>query len=121
MTEMIVVYTTCEDEKEARKIGDALLKKRLATCINIVPGMKSMFWWPPKKNKRDDAEEVILLIKTMSYLYDYVDETILKFHSYETPAIFAIPVVAANAKYLDWIKGEATFVEEGKVEKTKDK
>lgn len=112
-----MVYTTCEDEKEARKIADEVLKRRLGTCMNIIPNMKSMFWWPPGENKRDEAEEAILLIKTMSYLYDYVEETILKYHSYETPAIFALPVVAANEKYLGWIKGEATFAEKGKVEK----
>jgi len=121
MAEMILVYTTCEDENEAKKIGKYLLKKRLAGCINIYPQMHSMFWWPPKKNKLDQTDEAVLVIKTMDYQFTALERAILEVHSYESPEIIALPVLFSNEKYLEWIKGETSFVEEGKVETSKSK
>lgn len=103
---MIIVYTTCQDEKEARKIGESLLKKRLCGCINILPQMQSLAWWPPHKNKLEGADESVLLIKTVAEKYDEVEAEILKIHSYEVPVVFAIPILRTNEKYLEWIQGE---------------
>jgi periplasmic divalent cation tolerance protein len=103
---MILILTTCEDEAEAKKIGEHLLKRRLCACINILPEMHSMFWWPPKKNKLDQAEEAILIIKTEAEKYEQVEEEILKIHSYENPEVAAIPIVRVSQKYDEWLKGE---------------
>ncbi len=106
MSEMILVYTTCNDEKEAQKIGEHLLKKRLATCINIYPSMHSLFWWPPLKGKMDHAEESVLVAKTVEEKWPEVEAEILAVHSYEIPEVVALPVIHVNEKYLSWIKDE---------------
>ncbi len=63
---MILVYITCEDRDEAEKIGNALLKKRLVACVNIIDCAHSMYFWPPQKNRIEEASEAILLCKLLS-------------------------------------------------------
>lgn len=106
MTEMVVIYITCESAKQAHKIGESLLKKRLCTCINIFPNMEPEYWWPPHKNKLESGPEVVLLVKTLESKFDEVEKEVKKLHTYETVCIFALPVVRASKEYLDWIRGE---------------
>lgn len=103
---MILVYVTCESVKQAKQIGKAILKKRLATCVNIFPEMQPIFWWPPKKNKLDESKEVVLIIKTIEKKFKEIEKEILKLHTYETPCIFSIKVDKVHKPFLDWIEGE---------------
>lgn len=103
---MILVYVTCKDIEEAKKIGKYLIEKRLCTCINIFPNMKSFSFWPPKTGKIEEADESVLLIKTEEEKYKEIEEEIVKIHSYDLPAIFSIKVDSIYKKYEDWLKGE---------------
>lgn len=103
---MILVYVTCESVKQAKQIGKAILKKRLATCVNIFPEMQPIFWWPPKKNKLDESKEVVLIIKTIEKKFKEIEKEILQLHTYETPCIFSIKVDKVHKPFLDWIEGE---------------
>lgn len=103
---MILVYVTCESVKQAKQIGKAILKKRLATCVNIFPEMQPIFWWPPKENKLDESKEVVLIIKTIEKKFKEIEKEILQLHTYETPCIFSIKVDKVHKPFLDWIEGE---------------
>lgn len=106
MTDMLMVYITCESVKQAKMIGKHLLENRLATCINIYPHMKPMFLWPPKTGIIDESKEVVLIAKTIESKYQSLDKEVHKIHSYEVPCIIAIPIKFVAKKYYEWIKGE---------------
>ena len=105
---MILVYITCESKEQAEDIGRALLKKHLVGCINIVPGMHSLYFWPPGKDYIEETDEVILLCKTVEKYYKEIEKEVLKIHSYDNPAIFALPITHMSKKYADWLTKEIT-------------
>lgn len=101
--EHIVVFITVADEEEARLISRVLLKQRKAACINIIPGVNSLFWW---QEKIDSAQESLLVIKTRSALLDEVIQLVKEIHSYDVPEIIALPIIGGNKDYLEWIDNE---------------
>lgn len=103
---MVLVYITCESREQAEDIGRHLLKNRLVGCINIIPGMRSLYFWPPGKNYIEESDEVILLCKTIEKHYKEIEKEVLKVHSYSNPAIFALPITHMSKKYTDWLTGE---------------
>jgi len=103
MTDYIVVFVTAASEKEGEKIAQALVKERLAACVNIVPGMKSVFRW---KGQISTEEEALLIIKTKDRLFEKLKKRIIELHSYEVPEIITLGILAGNEKYLDWLKKE---------------
>lgn len=108
MTDMILIYITCDNEEEAKKIGMHLLKKRLSACFNIVNNMKATYWWPPKSDKIEESNESILIVKTVENKFDEVEKEVLQIHSSDTPCLIAVPAVKVASKYYQWIKGEIT-------------
>lgn len=103
---MILIYITCENEKQAEEIGKKLLKKRLAGCINIIPKITSVFFWPPKKGKLEEAKEAVLLVKTEDNKFKAVEKEVCKLHSYDVPFIGAIKLEKVHQPYLSWLRGE---------------
>jgi len=99
----IIVFITVADEEEARLISRVLLKQRKAACINIIPGVNSLFWW---QEKIDSAEESLLVIKTRSVLLDEITQLVKEIHSYDVPEIIALPIIGGNKDYLEWIDNE---------------
>ena len=95
-----VVLNTCPDAATAENIARALLERKLAACINILPGVKSFYTW---KGVNETAEEHVLLIKTVSAAYPAVEQAILEMHPYELPEIVAVPLAAGLPDYLAWI------------------
>ena len=95
----IQIITTCEKKKDAEKIAKALIEKRLAACIQIMP-INSIYWW---KEKIEKAKEWILFIKTEKKLYERIESAIKTLHSYETPEIIAMPIIKGDKKYLEWV------------------
>lgn len=106
MPEYTIIYVTCSDKKVAEKIGKHILEKRLAGCINIISEMTSFYFWPPEEDKLETSEESILLIKAKFENYEQIEKEVLKIHSYDNPAILAIPLVAISKKYADWLDSE---------------
>ena len=100
MTDKIVVLTTAGSAEEADRIARGLVEKRLAACVNIVPGMRSIYRW---KGAIEEGEELLLLIKTRRQLVDALEAELRKLHSYEIPEMIAIPIVDGLDKYLNWI------------------
>jgi len=96
----IVVLVTAKDKKEAGKICRGLLEAKLIACANIVEGVQSLFWW---QGKIDSSEEVLLVLKTKKILFKKVITQVKSLHSYQTPEIIALPLVAGSEDYLRWI------------------
>jgi periplasmic divalent cation tolerance protein len=103
MTDKIVVLSTCASVKEANRIASALVEKKLAACVNLVSGVRSVYRW---KNKIEKSQEVLLVIKTSRALFENVRSQIEKLHSYEVPEVIAFPVVDGAEQYLDWMDRE---------------
>ena len=110
MERAVLVYTTWPSIVEAEKAGRDIVEKRLAACVNILPGMISHYWWEGKIAR---GEEAVMLVKTRASLAETVRKTVKELHSYQTPAIMVLPVQSADADYYRWIVEETM----GEVEK----
>lgn len=98
-----LVYMTCGSTEEAEKIGRALVEKRLAACINMFDGMRSLYWW---EGKVEQGSEVVLLAKTTANLVDELTEEVKRLHEYDVPCVVTLPITGGNADFLRWIHEE---------------
>jgi periplasmic divalent cation tolerance protein len=103
MTEKIVVFSNCGSEEEARRIARSLVEARVAACVNIVPGIQSIYQW---KGAVQEDSEWMLVIKSTRSLFDQLSAELRKIHSYQVPEVLAIPVVAGSQEYLEWLDRE---------------
>lgn len=101
MTEQIVILSTCAGEAEARKLAGLLLERRLAACVNILPGIRSYYRW---QGKLESGDEHLLLIKSSRELLPAVTAAIESAHSYEVPEVIALPIIDGSANYLAWLR-----------------
>jgi len=97
------VYMTCENTAEAENIGAILVERRLAACVNILGGMKSMYWWEGKVVKN---EEVVFIAKTKTRLVDELTEAVTAMHGYDVPCVAAMSIEGGNPDFLAWIREE---------------
>jgi len=100
MTDYIVVFVTAPQD-EAVDLAKTLVEERLVACVNIVPGLRSIYWW---QGKVEDEPEVLCIMKTRSNLFESLRDRVRELHSYEVEEIIALPIVAGNLPYLDWIR-----------------
>lgn len=96
----IVVFVTCANIEQAKNISEALIKEKLAACVNLINPVNSLFWW---QGKVDSSEEILLIIKTKKRLFIKLEKLVKSLHSYDVPEIIALPIIAGNKKYLKWI------------------
>jgi len=95
-----IVLITAGSEDEARKIARLLVKEKKAACVNIVPGVDSLFRW---KGKINSARETLLLVKTRAPLLSEIIGLVKEAHSYEVPEIIALPITGGSEDYLQWL------------------
>jgi periplasmic divalent cation tolerance protein len=100
MTDKRIALTTTGSEEEARKISRALVERRLAACVNIIPHMTSIYRW---KENVEEASEWLLIIKTTANAFDQVRQAIGELHSYDLPECICPTVEEGSANYLQWI------------------
>jgi periplasmic divalent cation tolerance protein len=105
MERAVLVYTTWPSFVEAERAGRAIVERRLAAGVNILPGMISHYWW---QGKIERAEEVVMFFKTRAALAEAVAAAVKEMHSYTTPSIMVLPVESADASYYRWIVEETT-------------
>ena len=103
MTDKILVFSACDSQEQAGRIARALVEQRLAACVNIVPGARSVYHW---KGQIEDAAEWLLIIKSRRDLMDQLRAAIGGIHTYEVPEMLAVPVVDGSENYLAWVDRE---------------
>jgi periplasmic divalent cation tolerance protein len=99
-----VVLVTCASIAEARKIGRAVVEKKLAACANIVAGVESIYRW---KGKVEGAREVLVIMKTSETHLRELEREVKRLHSYDVPEFIALPILAGSKEYLRWIDENA--------------
>jgi periplasmic divalent cation tolerance protein len=110
MERAVLVYTTWPSIVEAETAGRGIVERRLAACVNILPGMISHYWW---QGALERGEEVVMILKTRARLAEAVRHAVRERHPYTTPAILVLPVEGGDPDYLAWIEAETTGAERG--------
>jgi len=96
----IIVFMTASNGEEAARLADMLVGAHLAACVQILPEMESVYRW---QGKIERAPEILLLAKTTKSKFEKLEREVRALHSYDTPEIIAVPVVAGSAPYLEWL------------------
>ncbi len=107
MERPLLVYTTFPDAASALDIGEALVRARLIACINVLPGMRSVYSW---KGVVERGEEVAAILKSREGLADALSAALKARHPYATPIILHLPVTGADAETAAWILAETGLV-----------
>ena len=105
MERAVLVYTTWPSIVEAEEAGRAIVERRLAACINILPGIVSHYWW---EGQIERAEEVVMIFKTRASLAEAVNAAVKERHSYSTPSVMILPVENVDEVYRAWIVSETS-------------
>ena len=100
VSDAIVVFMTASNGEEAARLADMLVGAHLAACVQILPEMESVYRW---EGKIERAAEVLLIAKTTQSKFEELEREVRALHSYDTPEIIAVPVVAGSARYLEWL------------------
>jgi periplasmic divalent cation tolerance protein len=103
MTDKIVVLSACPSQEEAAKLGRQLVERRLAACVSLAPGARSIYRW---QGAVVETDETLLIIKSSRELFRQLKAELAKMHSYEVPEIIALPVVDGAESYLNWMERE---------------
>jgi periplasmic divalent cation tolerance protein len=98
--EAIVVFMTAANGEEAARLADLLIGAHLAACVQILPEMESVYRW---EGKIERQPEILLLAKTTRSKFEDLEREVRALHSYETPEIIAVPIVAGSDPYLQWL------------------
>ena len=104
--DVLLVFTNAPDRDVATRIAQTLVDKRLAACVNILPGCTSVYRW---QGEVERAEEVPMLIKTRGARFHELEAAIRQLHPYELPEIIAVPVTQGLPDYLDWVTSETAI------------
>ena len=105
MDRPLLVYTTFPDLDTGLAIGDALVRAKLVACVNVWPGMRSVYGW---KGAVERADEAVGILKTRVSLRDEVAAALKGQHPYETPIVLFIEPTGADEATLAWIVGETS-------------
>ncbi|KDP41458.1 hypothetical protein JCGZ_15865 [Jatropha curcas] len=97
----IVVYVTVPNREAGKKLAQSIVKEKLAACVNIVPGIESVYEW--KGEIQTDSEE-LLIIKTRQSLLEALTEHVKANHEYEVPEVISLPITGGSIPYLEWLK-----------------
>ena len=97
----IVVLVTAGSETEATNIARALVEQELVACVNVLPGVRSIFQW---KGNVTEEREFLLVAKTVSQVFEQVATTVKSLHSYDVPEVIALPIRHGLPEYLSWVR-----------------
>lgn len=100
---VMFVYATAGDAIEARRIARVVVEERLAACGNVIGGMSSVYWW---NGAVRESTEAVLILKTTADRVEALIARVRSLHSYDCPCIEAVPVIAGNRAFLDWVAEE---------------
>ena len=100
INDQIVVLMTAPASEEATRIADILVERKLAACVQILSPMTSIYVW---KGEVQRESEILLIAKSTRAKFDELESAVRAIHSYETPEIIALPIVAGSPAYLSWL------------------
>lgn len=100
MTGPVVVLSAIGSAPDAERIARALVEERLAACVNVVPGVVSVYRW---KGVVERENELLLVIKTMAAQLDALKARLVELHPYELPEVVVIPIGGGHGAYLAWL------------------
>ena len=99
----LICFCTCPDADTAERLAEALVEERLAACVNILPGLRSVYRWQAEVER---ADETLLLIKTVRERFDALSARIKALHPHELPEVLAVEAAAGLPAYLRWVADE---------------
>ena len=99
-SEAIVVFMTAANPEEATRLAEMLIGSRLAACVQILPGIESIYRW---EGQTERQAETLLVAKTSSEKFAELEREVRALHSYEVPEIVAVPILAGSTPYLQWL------------------
>ena len=100
MSERLVALSTVASPEDAERIARAVVERRLAACVNVLPGVVSLYRW---KGVVEREEERLLVMKTTSERFEALRQAIVELHPYEVPEVIAVPITAGHEPYLAWL------------------
>ena len=101
---VVVVLLTAPDPETAQRIAQALVEERLAACVNVLPGVRSIYRW---QGAVEQASEVLLIAKTQADRSDALAARVRALHPYELPEVVVLPVSGGSEAYLGWVVAES--------------
>jgi periplasmic divalent cation tolerance protein len=99
----LICFCTCPEPGTAERIATALVDERLAACVNILPGLRSVYRW---QDRVETADEVLLLVKTSAAAYPALQDRLRELHPYELPELLAVESASGLPAYLQWVADE---------------
>ncbi|THB64324.1 MAG: divalent-cation tolerance protein CutA [Desulfovibrio sp.] len=96
----LMVYVTASNVEEARMVGEHLVNQRLVACVNVIESIQSLFWW---QGAVQSENESAFIAKTVPDKMDEVIAAVREKHSYDVPCIVALPIMAGDPEFLQWI------------------
>ena len=96
----LLCFSTCPDAASAERIADVLVGERLAACVNLLPGLRSVYRW---EGQVEHADEVLLLIKTRPEHFQRLQARLLGLHPHELPELVAVETDSGLPDYLRWV------------------
>ncbi|MFQ5896708.1 MAG: divalent-cation tolerance protein CutA [Candidatus Methylomirabilia bacterium] len=96
----LVVLVTTPSVEEGQRIARAVVAEHLAACVNVVPGLRSVFFW---EGQLQEESEALLVIKTSRERYEALQRRVFELHTYSVPEVLALPVEAGSPSYLAWV------------------
>lgn len=100
----LTILCTVPDSVSAERIAARVINAKLAACVNIVPGIESVYEW---QGKIERSQEILLIFKTHATCYIQLEQKLVELHPYDTPEVIALPIAQGLAEYLSWI-GKST-------------
>jgi periplasmic divalent cation tolerance protein len=100
VSERLLVLTTVARAEDAERIAEALVEERLAACVNVLPGVRSIYRW---KGAVEREEERLLVVKTRADRFAALRDRVLALHPYEVPEVVAVTIEAGSPAYLRWL------------------
>jgi periplasmic divalent cation tolerance protein len=100
-TNEVVVFITAPTDEEAALIAKSLVESKLAACVNIIRGIRSIYSW---QGRIEDDTEVLMIAKTRQELFESLSSRVKELHSYDVPEVIALPILEGSEDYLTWLR-----------------
>ena len=97
-----LVWVAAPDAEQGATLARALVEEHLVACVNVVPGVQSIYWW---EGSVQEESEVLLIMKTLARRVDALTARVEALHPYDVPEVVAVDVAGGSTAYLEWVAG----------------